>query len=48
MSKFKVSFTDKEGNKQKYITTTNGMWITFGNFSGKGEFKKLKIVEVEG
>jgi hypothetical protein len=47
MSKFKVSFTDKEGNNRKYITTTNGMWLTFGNFSGMGEFKKLKIVEIK-
>lgn len=46
MSKVKVSFTDMEGNKTKFITTPDRLWLTFGNFSGMGKFKKLKIVEI--
>jgi hypothetical protein len=47
MKKYKVVFTGEDGQKREYLLPPQGMWLNFGNFSGMGQFKKLKIKEVD-
>ena len=45
--KVKVVFIGEDGKKRKYILPLENMWLSHGNFSGMGQFKKLKMKKVE-
>ena len=45
--KVKVVFTGEDGKKRKHILPLENVWMSHGNFSGMGQFKKLKIMAVE-
>lgn len=45
--KVEVSFTGEDGKKKKVVLPLENMWMSHGNFSGMGQFKKLKIKKVE-
>jgi hypothetical protein len=45
--KVKVVFTGEDGKKRKLLLPLENLWMSRGNFSGMGQFKKLKILAVE-
>lgn len=47
MQKVKVILKDHQGNKEKWVTTMDRLWLSYGNFSGKGKFKEIKIFNID-
>ena len=44
--KVKVVITGVDDKKREFVLPLENLWMSHGNFSGLGPFKKLKIKEI--
>lgn len=44
--KVKVVITGVDDKKQEFVLPLENLWLSHGNFSGFGRFKKLKIKDI--